>query len=227
MTGFRALRISFRSIVLLGVVYSTSVGAQTTPPRGDPARGATIASGSLAGVAACASCHGELGEGRAAAGYPRLAGLPAYYIVKQLRDYGSGVRTHPLKAVQVRQMSDQDILDSGAYYEQLKAPYPARVKAQGKAIERGGALAQIGSASLALASCDSCHGPQGQGLAPTIPYLAGQHPQYIAAQLLLWREGQRKNDGAGAMASIAKKLVPRDIEAVAQYYGQQRPSQLP
>ncbi|SEH68089.1 Cytochrome c553 [Stutzerimonas xanthomarina] len=44
---------------------------------------------------ACITCHGAEGEGMAAAGFPRLAGLPAGYMRKQLGDFASGARANP------------------------------------------------------------------------------------------------------------------------------------
>lgn len=45
---------------------------------------------------ACITCHGAEGEGMAAAGFPRLAGLSADYMQKQLGDYLSGDRANPI-----------------------------------------------------------------------------------------------------------------------------------
>jgi cytochrome c553 len=44
------------------------------------------------GIAACASCHGEKGEG--ASVFPRLAGQHADYVVKQLHEFRTKLRPH-------------------------------------------------------------------------------------------------------------------------------------
>lgn len=44
------------------------------------------------GVSACASCHGDHAEG--AAGFPRLAGQHAAYVVRQLQVYQTKLRPH-------------------------------------------------------------------------------------------------------------------------------------
>jgi cytochrome c553 len=49
---------------------------------GDPARE----------VPACVACHGPLGRGNLAAGYPALRAQQSVYVVKQLNDYASGAR---------------------------------------------------------------------------------------------------------------------------------------
>lgn len=44
------------------------------------------------GIPACAACHGPVGRGIPAAGYPALQAQHSVYTVKQLNDYVSGVR---------------------------------------------------------------------------------------------------------------------------------------
>jgi cytochrome c553 len=43
-------------------------------------------------VPACVACHGPVGRGNLAAGYPALRAQQSVYIVKQLNDYASGAR---------------------------------------------------------------------------------------------------------------------------------------
>lgn len=45
-------------------------------------------------VAACIACHGPQGLGNEPAGYPRLSGQSAEYVVKALKDYRSGDRVY-------------------------------------------------------------------------------------------------------------------------------------
>lgn len=49
---------------------------------GDPARG----------IPACIACHGPVGRGNLAAGYPALQAQYSVYVLKQLQDYASGAR---------------------------------------------------------------------------------------------------------------------------------------
>jgi cytochrome c553 len=53
--------------------------------------------------------------------------------------------------------------------------------------------------------CNNCHGPDGAGIPPAIPYLARQYAQYIAFELQMWKRGFRKSS-PDAMALIAKQL---------------------
>ncbi|HEY8051955.1 MAG: c-type cytochrome [Steroidobacterales bacterium] len=43
-------------------------------------------------IPACVACHGPVGRGNLAAGYPALRAQQAVYVVKQLNDYANGTR---------------------------------------------------------------------------------------------------------------------------------------
>ncbi len=45
-------------------------------------------------VAACIACHGPRGLGNDPAGYPRVSGQSAEYVIKALKDYRSGARVY-------------------------------------------------------------------------------------------------------------------------------------
>lgn len=44
------------------------------------------------GIPACRACHGPIGKGNLASGYPALRAQHAQYVIKQLQDYASGAR---------------------------------------------------------------------------------------------------------------------------------------
>lgn len=66
-----------------------------------------------ADVPACAACHSPTGAGNAPAGYPRLGGQHMEYIVKQLEDFRSNVRTNDGETAMMRdtahRMTDLEI----------------------------------------------------------------------------------------------------------------------
>jgi cytochrome c553 len=88
-------------------------------------------------------------------------------------------------------------------------------------VKRGERLAKIGDATKDIQSCNDCHGPDGAGEPPAIPYLAGQYAHYIAAELKTWQLGFRKSS-PGSMEYIAKRLDDQEIAAVAAYFQQVR-----
>lgn len=74
---------------------------------------------------------------------------------------------------------------------------------------------------IAANVCAACHGLDGNSTIPTYPKLAGRHPDYLARELNHFLSGKRKSD---IMAPIAAALDPDDIEALAEYFGAQKPS---
>ncbi|MCL1145498.1 c-type cytochrome [Shewanella marinintestina] len=66
--------------------------------------------------------------------------------------------------------------------------------------------------------CGSCHGPQGQGVEPLGPRLAGLSSDYIAQQVKLFQTGKRQNV---TMAPMAMTLQGPAIKEVADYFSTQ------
>ncbi|MBY4767880.1 c-type cytochrome [Burkholderia ambifaria] len=68
--------------------------------------------------------------------------------------------------------------------------------------------------------CMGCHGVKGSSLSDAYPSLAGQPPQYVAAQLHAFASGQRANP---TMGPLAMTLREAEIARVAGYYAKQAP----
>src|SRR5258705_13840709 len=112
-------------------------------------------------------------------------------------------------------LSEDDMRYVAAYYATRQAK-PGAIKnrdafALGRKIWRGGDLAK------GLPACAGCHGATGAGLPAQYPRLAGQHSEYIEAQLKAFRAGERRNDANKMMQSIAAKMSDPEIRAVADY----------
>ena len=65
--------------------------------------------GALPAATACFACHGADGMGMPAAGFPRLAGLSAGYLSKQLADFRSGSRVSPVMQPLAKALSESEI----------------------------------------------------------------------------------------------------------------------
>jgi cytochrome c553 len=73
---------------------------------------------SARGVRACASCHGEGGEG--AAGFPRLASQRSDYVLAQLKVFGSRLRPHGvIMQNEVKAMTPAEMRAVAAYVQSL------------------------------------------------------------------------------------------------------------
>ncbi len=177
-------------------------------PRGDPAKGQTIASG------VCAGCHGADGNSGVPAN-PTLAGQHAGYTAKQLANFKSGERKNAIMQGMVAALSPQDMLDLGAYYARQQAkPRPANDKELALV---GQKLYRAGNAATGLPACAGCHSPNGAGIPAQYPRLAGQHAEYTVAQLRAFRAGERGNDMNKVMRTIASRLSDREMQALAEY----------
>jgi cytochrome c553 len=199
------------------------VQAQTQEPS-QIARGAVIAAqGTPTGAPPCSQCHAFNGVSDASGAFPRIAGQSAYYLAKQLHDFASGVRVSALMTpiAKALSLSPDSIADVAAYYASQNAPFLPLKPPDPALVKRGEQLAKIGSAKQQIQACDNCHGPEGAGEPPAIPYLAGQYAHYIDFTLDMWRTGFRKSSPE-SMEVVAKKLDGEDLAAIAAYYQQVR-----
>ncbi len=190
----------------------------------DPSAGrAVVVGGKNATLTPCFTCHGLDGVGDGTGAFPRLADQAAFYLYKQLLDYASNARPNPIMTPIARQLSEQQMEDVAAYYATRKAPYRPPPEADPLILVWGRRIAEEGLPAAGVQACVFCHGPQGAGIPPSFPYLAGQYAPYTVLQLRLWQQGGRHNDPLNVMRDIAVRLEDRDIEALALYFERARP----
>ena len=153
----------------------------------EPAKGATIS------TAVCAACHTNDGS-RGSAANPIIQGQHPDYLVKQLTEFKAGKRDNPVMQAMASPLSDADMKNVAAFYAGKQAkPGFAKNKelvALGEKIYRGGI------ADRSVPACSGCHGPSGAGIPAQYPRLAGQHADYVEAQLVAFRGGARRNNPA-------------------------------
>lgn len=174
-------------------------------------------------AAQCAGCHGADGNSPTAM-FPKIAGQNARYMTKQLNDIKKGARPVPVMAGIVAGLSDQDIEDVSAYFSSQKAKTGA---AKQDLVALGEKTYSAGNAATGVPACSGCHGAVGDGLAEAgFPRLAGQHADYIKAQLEAFRSAgrgdatgtKRTNDGdTQIMRGVAAKMSDSEIAAVSSY----------
>ncbi|NTV12042.1 MAG: cytochrome c4 [Zoogloea sp.] len=167
----------------------------------------------------CGACHGVDGNSQIPTN-PKLAGQHAEYLYKQLRNFKTEganppERANPIMNGMAAPLSDDDAKSLAAYFaSQKQVPDAAKNKAT---IEVGQKLWRAGDASRGIPACAGCHGPAGAGLPAQFPRLAGQFSDYTEAQLKAFRAGERANDSAKMMRTIALKMTDPQIKAVADY----------
>ena len=180
---------------------------------------ASLAAEGDVGVAAamddryCTTCHGVEGIGNIAIEAPRLAGMEAWYLKRQLENFRAGIRgTHEedVPGIAMRPMaaklSDEsiaDIVDWVGDWEYV----PAEATVEGN----------VRQGRTAFQACAACHGANAQGNeALGAPALAGQNDWYLLTQLRNFRAGFRgshQEDTFGSqMVTMSKTLT--DDQAV-------------
>ncbi|MBC8259282.1 MAG: c-type cytochrome [SAR324 cluster bacterium] len=174
-----------------------------------------------AAYAVCTSCHGANGEGIQALNAPKIAGLPDWYVQRQLHNFKNGLRgvkTQDVYGQQMRPMAmtladETAVSNITAYVATLKgvsSALPVTVKANTAV-----SIVQTPVSEPLYAPCASCHGSMGEGSQKLgAPRLAGQHDWYLKRQLSNWREGIR---GAHAEDLYGMQMRPMAMTLTNDY----------
>lgn len=210
-------------VMLAALTMTAPLAAETTEAteteNAAPATVAEIASG------VCAGCHSADGNSVIPMN-PILAGQHAEYITKQLIDFKAtenapAKRNSPIMSSMVAALSPEDMKQLGDYYAQQKA-VPSQVAVDDdKLIELGKLLYHGGSLANGVPACASCHGPNGSGIPPRYPAIAGQHAEYTITQLSLFNTGDRAND-KDVMQQVITRLNGYEKRAVSTYISTMR-----
>lgn len=141
----------------------------------------------------CIQCHGPQGYGNKAIGAPAIAGLPEWYVVKQLETFASGGRgKHPdddagnRMRPMARTLNGDDVKVVAAYVAAL-SPVSPPTTLDGVA-DRG---------KTYFATCLACHGADGNGNAAVhAPTLKISNDWYLLRQLQNFKNKIRASDPA-------------------------------
>jgi thiosulfate dehydrogenase len=175
-------------------------------------------------VPSCVSCHGAQAEGVAPS--PRLAGLPAAYVVDQMQAYAEGRRPNAVMQAIAKLMDTEQVSAVADYVASANASYLPPGESSAAVLAAGARLVALGKWSAGVPPCRDCHGPALRGGGPALPGLAGQPETYLLGQLKAFRGGTRPGGPLGLMARIAAKLDSRELAAAAAYAAALREDQL-
>src|SRR5215472_4696831 len=128
-----AASLSDQDINDLAVYYEaqTPTGLEADPSYWKPGEAIYLSGDTARGVPACVACHGPVGRGNLAAGYPALRAQQSVYVVKQLNDYANGTRytgPNPPKAdpnsvmmlTLAKRMTPEEIRDVASYVQGMR-----------------------------------------------------------------------------------------------------------
>jgi cytochrome c553 len=178
--------------------------------------------GGAAKAAACSACHGPNGNSTDPQ-YPRLAGQSAVYVAQQLQLFKTGLRNNPVMKPMATGLSQADISDLAVYFQ---TQTPVGLEANPTNVQAGENLYRSGDKARNIPACIACHGPVGRGnLIGGYPALQAQQAVYVEKQLNDYKSGARytgphpetASPNAIMMLTIAQRLTPEDISAVASY----------
>ena len=200
------------SIFALAVASVTAAGAQAQDVKGDPKAAETK-------VAMCIGCHGIKGYQASfpeVHRVPMISGQNAKFIEAALNAYKKGERKHPTMRGIAESLSDQDIADLAAYYEQhgksdAKSPAKATREPDAKV-----------AALLTKGACVSCHGANfSTPTDPSYPKIAGQHADYLFVALKSYKSEGHATWGRsnGVMGGIAKQFSNAELKALSRHIG--------
>jgi cytochrome c553 len=165
-----------------------------------------------AATTVCAACHGADGNSLVAIN-PKLAGQHSEYLFKQLNDFKVGKRANAVMSGMVANLSEEDMQGLAAYFSR-QTPTLGKAKLNG-AGSLGEKIYRGGIAATNVPACAACHGANGEGLPKRFPRLSGQHVDYTAQQLKIFRTSERAN--APMMQVIATKMTDAEMQAVSDY----------
>ena len=163
---------------------------------------------------ACFTCHGLDGAGDGAA-IPRLAGLDAGYLQKQIEDYASDIR-HDATMTPIAAKLDQGQRRAvAAFYAQMASPVAAGPASPPPPVWLRG------DPSRGVQACATCHGPTGLGVGPGNPALTGQPAAYTIEQIRRWKTAERRNDPRGVMTMAVAGLTDAETLAIGRWLERQ------
>ena len=157
-------------------------------------------------TASCRSCHGADGNSPFE-GIPSLAAQPSIYIRTQIILYKENRRSIPEMNAAVAHLSDADIADIAAYFEQQKPSDPPADTDRAR-MTRGRKLAEA-------RNCHTCHQPNFAGK-DQVARLAGQREDYLLKVMHDFKSGARVGTDQlmpGKMHGIEEK----DLEDLAYF----------
>ncbi|KPQ05457.1 MAG: Cytochrome c553 [Rhodobacteraceae bacterium HLUCCA12] len=164
-------------------------------------------------VAYCTSCHGAV-----AGPVPQLSLLDADYIETQLRAYADGRRPSGIMQHAASLIDESSFEELADHFAEMT---PRRSQEPPESADGAEALATRGTDDVP--ACTACHGPGAQERPERAPAIAGQNAAYIAAQLMLWRDGVRT--GSPRMQAAARDLSDTQIMQLADWFAARTPDQ--
>jgi cytochrome c553 len=177
----------------------------------------------------CAACHGQQGQGNTTLKAPALAGLNDQYVIRQLKNFQTGVRGAKsgdqlgaqMRAAVAVLTTEESMAAIARNIQQLTPVKPQDAAAFEGDLRNGSNHYQ--------ATCGSCHGSQAQGnVLLGAPALAGQQGDYLIRQYMNYRNGLRGYDSKDRhgrqMKMMSNGLNDQQLQDVVAFILQLNPA---
>ncbi len=168
-------------------------------------------------AAPCAACHGIDGNSTVSI-WPKLAGQHQDYATRQSILIREQKRNVPEMYATVANLSDQDLADISAFYEQQRLEPGV---ADEDLVELGQKIYQAGNHESGVPACAACHGPSGDGIPGAhFPVVRAQHTDYTVSRLEAYRAGEHHGEYdpySQIMVAAARNLTDEEIQAVSSF----------
>jgi len=201
-----------KKVLLIPILLALSGGFATAQAQSaKPAQSAIESK-----VAMCIGCHGIRGY---QASFPEIHKVPMIsgqggkYIIAALNAYKKGERKHPTMRAIAASLTDQDMADIAAYYEQ-------HGKDSAALPDQAAPAAADVAALLTKGACASCHGANfNKPIDGTYPKLAGQHADYLYVAMKAYQTEGNPQVGRGnaIMVGQVKPFSHLELKAIANY----------
>jgi len=166
----------------------------------------------------CTGCHGKNGNSLNPK-IPSLTGQNAAYLVKAMQSYRNGTRKNAMMKTALKDVPHQSFADIAAFYAAQQPQTPGT----GKQADSN-KFDPIGEGKSLAATCNGCHGKDGNSTTAGIPSLTRLYPEYLESAINAYKTGTRKHD---LMKSFISALGKDDIEKLGLYYATQTPAASP
>ncbi len=140
----------------------------------------------------CTLCHGQVGQGIKGGDFPKIGGLPKYYLRDQIEQFATEKRFNPAMVTigRLDTMSDKDKDDLVSYIASIDIQ---------KAAPTLTIPTFIGNAKkgkkLYKGDCKTCHGKKAQGKEKKkAPPTAWQYSEYLLRQIDFFKAKDRHHD---------------------------------
>jgi len=183
-------------------------------------------------AAACSGCHGEDGNSVSPL-FPRLAGQYPDYLKSQLLAFKAADRSDESMQAMAQGLDDSAIEAVSQYYAEKSALFSSEedqyldededIEVTEELVAAGKILYLSGNKKSGVTACLACHGADGLGNKPAnFPVIKGQYAFYVAKTLRDFQSGERPNDRALMMSSLAERMTAEEINSVAAYISTMR-----